>query len=156
MGGGNPVQSAKKFVKDPVRSVTAMATLGGSEAVRAADKDFYNKQMGSIEKFAEDPGRMALAAGTMGMSEQLRFAKNETVRTLTPDMPDLPNFNTPDAPPTNTPTPEDAAGEVEKAPDLQDQLAPSKKRGRASTILSGPQGLSGSNQYSARKTLLGA
>jgi len=118
--------------------------MGGGNPIKKAGR--------SVEKFAEDPGRAATAALTMGASEVFRTVKNEAVRELAPDMPDLPNFE--DAA-TNTPTPDDAAKGVADDAAMQEQLGDTRKRGRASTIISGPQGLSGSTSYSARKTLLG-
>lgn len=51
---------------------------------------------------------------------------------------------------------EAAAKALKEDANMQEQLNSSRKRGRASTILTGPQGLSGSNAYSSKKTLLGA
>lgn len=51
-------------------------------------------------------------------------------------------------------TEETASEQLADDANLENQIT--GRRGRASTILSGPQGLSGSTQYSARKTLLGA
>ena len=52
-------------------------------------------------------------------------------------------------------SPEQAAKDLAGDAAMQEQLQSSRRRGRASTVLSGPQGLSGSTQYSARRTLLG-
>lgn len=57
--------------------------------------------------------------------------------------------------PVATPTPEKTAEELAQDQYMQDQLASSRRKGRASTQLTGPQGLSGSTSYSARRTLLG-
>jgi len=114
--------------------------MGGGNPVKKAGN--------SLEKFAEDPGRMLAAGGTMGFSEVGRSAINE----LTPSMPDMPNFN--DAS-VAQPGAEDANKALADDAALQEIVGGNRKRGRASTVLSGPQGLSGSTQYSARRTLLG-
>lgn len=103
------------------------------------------KAASSVEKFVEDPGRMAMAAATMGYSEVGRSAINE----LTPSMPDMPGMEG-----MEQPTPEDAMKGLADDAALT-EVQGRRARGRASTILTGPQGLSGSNQYSARRTLLG-
>lgn len=120
--------------------------MGGGNPLKKAES--------SVKKFSSNPTRVALAAATLGGSELLRTTKNEVVGALTPDLPDIPNFND-IASPTNTPDPSAAADALANDAAMQAQLDESRKRGRASTILTGPQGLSGSTQYSARKTLLG-
>jgi len=102
----------------------------------------------STKKFVEDPGRVINAGLTGGFSEVGRSAINE----LTPPPPDMPNFNDPNV---AQPSAEDANKALADDAALQEIVGGNRKRGRASTVLSGPQGLSGSTQYSARRTLLG-
>lgn len=113
--------------------------MGGGNPVKKATK--------SVEKFVEDPGRVINAGLTGGLSEIGRSAINE----LTPSMPDMPNFNDPAV---AQPTANDAAEALSQDAALL-EMEGRKTRGRASTILTGPQGLSGSTQYAARRTLLG-
>ena len=112
--------------------------MGGGNPVK--------KTGNSIKKFTEDPGRMAAFVATGGFSEVGRSA----IKELTPSMPDMPSMGAS----TDQPTANDAAEALSQDAALL-EMEGRKTRGRASTILTGPQGLSGSTQYAARRTLLG-
>lgn len=95
---------------------------------------FLKKLGRSVSKFAKDPSRILMAGATFGLSEVARAA--------TPGLPGMPGL-------PGTPTMADAtaAGEEERRQ--------ASRRGRASTILTGGQGLAGSTATLASRALFG-
>lgn len=175
MGGGNPVKKVTKAVTKAVDDVGNASeksvkqsrdelgrNLGkdGQKALQytsdltmAAPKKFgsstKNTSQGNIGEGLREMGEVT--TGLAQLKEDIKVfkeLKDGAVGSLQP----VP-MGTED---TNTPTPEEAAKKVADDVEMQAQLAYSKRKGRASTQLTGQQGLSGSNTYSARKTLLGA
>lgn len=90
---------------------------------------FLKKLGRSVSKFAKDPGRVLAAGATFGASELLRAGM--------PRMPGVPGL-------PGTPTWGDAvaAGEEERRQ--------ASRRGRASTIMTGGQGVTGSATLASR------
>lgn len=99
---------------------------------------FLKKTFRSVKKFVSNPGRVVSAAATLGASEVLRAGMKAV-------MPGLPKLQT--LPTTPDIGDADAAAEEERRR-LQGA------RGRASTILTGGQGLLNAPTLSSR-TLLG-
>lgn len=100
-----------------------------------------------VDKFTKDPQRAGLALLTGGMSESVRFVANEANLAVERMMPEEPSLEKAKAPPTDA----DPALTAAKA-----EVENKNKQGRASTILTGPKGLSNSTVNLSRRTLLGA
>jgi len=176
MGGGNPVKKVTKVVTkatDQVGNATETAVKQGRDeafrnlgsdgqkyAGRASDLFVENplKRMGSASEDLHkgnigDAARTTATLGVASAGDVVGLMKKQV-----PDLPALPVDDPSKTGPVGDPVAEAeaAAKALKEDANMQEQLAGSRKRGRASTILTGPQGLSGSNAYSSKKTLLGA
>lgn len=90
---------------------------------------FLKKTFRSVKKFVKDPGRIAAAFSTFGGSELLRQAM--------PRMPGVPGM-------PGTPTMADAAAAGEE------ERRQASRRGRASTIMTGGQGVQSAATLASR------
>lgn len=151
---GNTVETGVK----QVRNETAR-NLGtdGEKALRAGSDILIEKPMGRVGGAAKDisqgnigDGARALALESTGLMvyKDAYDTGSEMLKKEVPNLPSIPVEAPVDTEAAEKALREDAA--------VQDQLSSSRKRGRASTVLTGPQGLSGSTAYSSKKTLLGA
>lgn len=170
MGGGNPIKKAGKAIDKTGNALEkagkqtrdeATRNMGAdgkkyTEAVLSVPENVAKRTAGAVEDISKGnfgKGGKTLAMEYTGIPEisDLKDAYGGMAKDATPDLPAIT-----DSPDTNTPTPEEAAKKVADDVEMQGQLESSRRKGRASTVLTGSQGLGGSNTYSARKTLLGA